>query len=46
MTVIARTVGLAVFIPFAIFYMRQPVSLNFLWASTCMIGAVYFMFRS
>src|ERR1044071_768737 len=37
---------LTVFLPFAILYMRQPVKLDFLWAGLCLMGAVYFMFRS
>jgi uncharacterized protein (DUF486 family) len=40
-----EVITLSIFIPFAIFYMRQPLSLNFLWASLCMVGAVYFIFR-
>ena len=43
---IQEVITLSVFIPFAIFYMRQPVSLNFLWAGLCMVGAVYFVFRA
>ncbi len=43
--ILQEVITLAVFIPFAIFYMRQPVTLNFLWAGLCMVGAVYFMFR-
>jgi uncharacterized protein (DUF486 family) len=34
-----------VFVPFAVRYMRQPISLNFLWPGLCLMGAVYFMFR-
>jgi len=34
------------FVPFAIFYMGQPVKLDYVWAGLCMCGAVYFMFRS
>ncbi len=40
-----EVVALAVFVPFAVLYMRQPVKLDYLWASLCMLGAVYFMFR-
>jgi uncharacterized protein (DUF486 family) len=29
-------------VPFAIFYMRQPINLNFLWAGLCLLGAVFF----
>jgi uncharacterized protein (DUF486 family) len=38
-------VALAVFVPFAVFYMRQPLKLDFLWAGLCLVGAAYFMFR-
>ena len=43
--ILQEVLTLSIFIPFAIFYMRQPITLNFLWASMCMIGAVYFIFR-
>lgn len=43
--IIQEVITLAVFVPFSILYMRQPVSLNFLWAGLCMVGAVYFIFR-
>jgi uncharacterized protein (DUF486 family) len=35
-----------VFMPFAVVYMRQPIKLDFLWAGLCLMGAVYFIFRS
>jgi uncharacterized protein (DUF486 family) len=44
--IIQEVITLSVFIPFAILYMHQPLRLNYLWAGLCMIGAVYFMFRS
>lgn len=40
-----EVITLGVFVPFAILYMRQPVSWNFLWAGVCLMGAVYFMFK-
>ena len=43
--ILQEVITLAVFVPFAIFYMRQPVSLNFLWSGLCMVGAVFFIFR-
>ena len=43
--ILQEVITLAVFIPFAIFYMRQPINLNFLWAGLCLVGAVYFVFR-
>ena len=44
--IIQEVITLGVFVPFAVGYMRQPVTLNFLWAGLCLMGAVYFMFRS
>ena len=38
-------ITLSVFVPFAIFYMKEPVRLNYLWAGLCLCGAVFFMFR-
>ena len=43
--VIQEVITLAVFAPFAVFYMHQPLKLNFLWAGGCLVGAVYFIFR-
>ncbi len=40
-----EVITLAVFVPFAILYMKQPIKLDFLWAGLCLLGAVYFMFR-
>src|SRR5690242_7958108 len=43
--VIQEVITLSVFIPFAIFYMKQPIKLDFVWAALCMVGAVFFVFR-
>jgi len=43
--ILQEVITLAVFIPFAVFYMRQPLKLDFLWAALCLCGAVYFAFR-
>jgi hypothetical protein len=43
--IIQEVITLSVFVPFALLYMRQPVSWNFLWAGCCLMGAVYFMFK-
>ena len=40
-----EVITLAVFVPFAVFYMKQPLRLDFLWAGLCLLGAVYFTFR-
>ena len=43
--ILQEVITLSVFVPFAIFYMRQQLRLDFLWAGLCLMGAVYFMFR-
>jgi uncharacterized protein len=44
--VLQEVITLVVFAPFAVLYMRQPIKLDYLWAALCLLGAVYFMFRS
>ncbi|MGC8907306.1 MAG: DMT family protein [Desulfomonilaceae bacterium] len=44
--IIQEVVTLSVFAPFAVFYMGQQLKLDYLWAALCMVGAVYFIFRS
>jgi uncharacterized protein len=43
--ILQEAITLAVFVPFAILYMKQPLKLDYLWASLCIMGAVYFVFR-
>ena len=43
--ILQEVITLTVFVPFAIFYMKQPLRLDFLWAALCLCGAVYFIFR-
>ncbi|HWJ04593.1 MAG TPA: DMT family protein [Steroidobacteraceae bacterium] len=43
--ILQEVITLGVFVPFMLYYMRQPLKLDYLWASFCMLGAVYFMFR-
>ena len=43
--IVQEVITLVVFVPFAFFFMRQPLRLDFLWAALCMVGAVYFVFR-
>ena len=43
--IMQEVITLAVFIPFAVLYMGQPVKLDYLWAGLCLMGAVYFIFR-
>ncbi len=44
--ILQEVITLTVFVPFAVFYMQQPVKLDYLWAALCILGAVYFVFRS
>jgi uncharacterized protein (DUF486 family) len=44
--ILQEVITLVVFVPFAVLYMRQPVKLDYLWAGLCIMGAVYFVFRS
>ncbi|HEX5633053.1 MAG TPA: DMT family protein [Gemmatimonadales bacterium] len=44
--VLQEVITLLVFVPFAVFYMRQRVHLDFAWAGLCLLGAVYFAFRA
>jgi uncharacterized protein len=44
--IMQEVITLSVFVPFALFYMKEPLKLDYLWAALCMVGAVYFMFRS
>jgi uncharacterized protein (DUF486 family) len=43
--ILQEIITLAVFVPFAVFYMKQELKLDFLWAALCLVGAVYFIFR-
>jgi uncharacterized protein (DUF486 family) len=43
--ILQEAIALAVFAPFAIYYMRQPLRLDYLWAAFCIMGAVFFIFR-
>jgi len=43
--ILQEAITLSVFVPFSIYYMRQPVRLDYLWAALCICGAVYFVFR-
>ena len=43
--IMQEVITLSVFVPFAVFYMRQPLRWDYLWAALCILGAAYFMFR-
>ena len=43
--ILQEVITLAVFVPFAFFYMKEPLKLGYLWAGLCILGAVFFIFR-
>ena len=43
--IMQEVITLLVFVPFVVFYMQQPLKLDYLWAAFCLLGAVYFVFR-
>jgi uncharacterized protein len=44
--IIQEVITLAVFVPFAVYYMKQPFKIDYLYAFFCLLGAVYFVFRN
>lgn len=44
--ILQEIITLSVFVPFAVLYMNKPLKLDYLWAAICILGAVYFVFRS
>ena len=44
--IMQEVITLIVFVPFVIYFMKQPLKWDYLWAALCMVGAVYFIFRS
>jgi uncharacterized protein len=43
--IVQEVITLTVFVPFAVFYLKEPIKLDYLWAGLCILGAVYFIFR-
>jgi uncharacterized protein len=44
--IMQEVITLSVFLPFAVFFLKEPLKLDYLWAALCMVGAVYFIFRN
>jgi len=44
--IMQEVITISVFAPFAVIYMHEPIKLDYVWAGLCLLGAVYFMFRS
>ena len=43
--ILQEVISISVFIPFAVYYLKEPIKLDYLWAGLCLLGAVFFMFR-
>jgi uncharacterized protein (DUF486 family) len=43
--ILQEVITLSVFVPFSIWFLREPIKLDYLWAALCMCGAVFFIFR-
>ena len=44
--ILQEIITLTIFVPFAVFYIKEPLKLDYLWAALCILGAMYFIFRS
>ncbi len=44
--IMQEVIALGVFVPFSVFYLKEPLKLDYLWAGLCLMGAVFFIFRS
>ena len=44
--ILQEIITLSVFVPFVVFYLKEPLKLDYLWAALCILGAVHFIFRS
>ncbi len=44
--ILQEIITLSVFVPFAVFYMKQPIKLDYFWAGLCLLGAAYFIFKT
>lgn len=42
---VQEVISLSIFVPFAVLYLREPLTWNYLWAGLCILGAVFFVFR-
>jgi len=43
--ILQEVITLSVFVPFSLYYLKEPIKLDYLWAGLCLLGAVFFMFR-
>ena len=44
--IMQEVIALSVFVPFSVYYLKEPLKLDYLWAGLCILGAVFFIFRA
>ena len=44
--ILQEVISLSVFAPFALYYFKEPLKLDYLWAGLCLLAALFFIFRS
>ena len=44
--ILQEVIALSVFVPFALYYLREPLKMDYFWAALCILGAVFFTFRT
>ncbi|MGB3222300.1 MAG: DMT family protein [Desulforhopalus sp.] len=44
--ILQEVITLSIFVPFSVMYLKEPLKMDYLWAGLCLVGAVFFMFRS
>jgi len=44
--IVQEVITLLIFVPFSVFFLNEPIKLNYVWAAVCMVGAVYFVFTA
>ncbi len=43
--ILQEVIALTIFLPFSVWYLKEPLKMDYLWAGLCLMGAVFFMFR-
>src|SRR3990172_1443960 len=44
--IMQEVITLTIFVPFSVFYMKEKLTADYWWAGLCLMGAVFFIFRS
>jgi len=44
--ILQEVITLMIFVPFSLLYLKEKLTLDYLWAGLCLCGAVFFIFRT